>query len=204
MLSQERGEIGSHEMVCGLCVRHRHQRGVQHVLLQRGDLPRAAKRLCPAFLPSPTVFYSSPSWGQHVSAVLNFPSELGSFILARAGACTSAIRCSCARGGDAAAGQCDHFSPSSSSRAKGFVPPYLHVSYISTPHLLVSALGHLSPLCEANGTPGKGISSSSTSLGFEHLLLAHTHMGSLYLTNNYLTKYANSIITVICLAIISV
>lgn len=115
-----------------------------------------------------------------------------------------AICCSCARGGGTAARQCDHFSPSSSSRAKGFVPPYLHVSYISTPHLLVSALGHLSPLCEANGTPGKGISSSSTSLGFEHLLLAHTHMGSLYLTNNYLTKYANSIITVICLAIISV
>lgn len=32
----------------------------------------------------------------------------------------------------------------------------------------------------------------------------HTHTGSLHLTNNYLTKYANSIITVICLAVISV
>lgn len=32
----------------------------------------------------------------------------------------------------------------------------------------------------------------------------HTHTHSPHLTNNYLTKYANSIITVICLAVISV
>lgn len=69
-------------------------------------------------------------------------------------------------------------------------------------------LGHLSPFCKANRSPGKGSSSCSASWDFRHLLLAHTHRhthtGCLYLTNNYLTKYANSIITVICLAVISV
>lgn len=73
---------------------------------------------------------------------------------------------------------------------------------------LASALGHLSPFCKANRSPGKGSSSCSASWDFRHLLLAHTHRhthtGCLYLTNNYLTKYANSIITVICLAVISV
>lgn len=101
-----------------------------------------------------------------------------------------------------AAGQHDYISRSSSSRAKGLLPPYLHVPYISThnPH----ALGHLSLFYEANRAPGKGRSRCSASPGFEHPLFAHTHRGSLYLTNNYLTKYANGIITVICLAVISV
>lgn len=103
-----------------------------------------------------------------------------------------------------AAGQRGYISRSSPSGAKGLLPPYLHVPYISTPKPLASALGHLSPFCEINGAPGKGRSSCSASLGFEHPLLAHTRTGFLYLTNNYLAKYANSIITVICLAATSV
>lgn len=60
--------------------------GVQHVVLQREDLPSEAAKSSPAFLPSPAFFCSSPSWRQPVSAVLNLCSEHGSFILARAGA----------------------------------------------------------------------------------------------------------------------
>lgn len=37
-----------------------------------------------------------------------------------------------------------------------------------------SALGHLSPFCKANRSPGKGSSSCSASWDFRHLLLAHT------------------------------
>lgn len=61
-------------------------------------------------------------------------------------------------------------------------------------HLFVQQMGHL----------GREGAAALPPRGCKHPLLTHTHTGSLYLTNNYLTKYANNIITVICLAVISV
>lgn len=157
--------------------------------------------LCPAIVPSPAflpqlsflaVFLQSSIHAQSMGA-----SPRPVLVLT-----SRALSCPCAQEGDVGAEQPDYSSWSSSC----LLPPVSvpHISAQPTPP--ASALGHLSPFCKANRSPGKGSSSCSASRGFRHLLLAHTHTytGCLYLTNNYLTKYANSIITVICLAVISV
>lgn len=116
---------------------------------------------------------------------------------------SGALSCLCAQEGDVGAEQQDHSSWSSCSSPRTSCPVPLcpinqHIQHPwpllwVTCHRFVKQTGHLGREAAAVLLPGvPGICS------------LHTHTGCLYLTDNYLTKYANSIITVICLAVISV
>lgn len=174
------------------------------MVLQRGDLRRAAKRLHPSFLPSPTVFCSSPSWGQRVFCSPKFPFRAWELHLGK-GWClyleqyaARVLREVARLLGSVIASHHPH-PPEPRASCPRTPMSYVSAHPTSWPVLCVTChhfarqMGHLGRE-EAAVLPPRA--SSIRSL--------HIHTGSLYLTNNYLTKYANSIITVICLAIMSV
>lgn len=132
-------------------------------------LARWGASLCPAFVPSPAFFHSSPSWQCFCNPQLVLRASPCRVLVLMSGA----LSCLCAQEGDVGAEQQD-YSSSSSSSPKGLLPcvPVPHISAHPAP--LATALGHLSPFCKANRSPGKGSSSCSASWGFRHLLLAHT------------------------------
>lgn len=167
---------------------------------------REATRLRPAFLSSSAFFCSSSSWGRPTSAVLNLCSEHGSFTLARAGAHAWSNKVARVPGEVVrlpGSVMTSHHPHPPGPRASCPHTSTSHISAHPTPwpvlwvpcHHFVKKTGHLGREEAAVLLP------RASSI---HSLHTHTHRGSLYLTNNYLTKYANSIITVICLAVISV